>query len=92
VARPVLCIIAQGSKCMMLGQEVYEYDASRILIFSVDLPVAGHVTRASRSEPYLKAGPRPTQDRRVGLEGVIRMVCLKSKRAAPSMSVRPTLE
>jgi hypothetical protein len=53
VARPVLCIIAQGSKCMMLGQEVYEYDASRMLIFSVDLPVAGHVTRASRSEPYL---------------------------------------
>ena len=37
----------------MLGQEVYEYDASRMLIFSVDLPVTGPVTRASRSEPYL---------------------------------------
>jgi AraC-like DNA-binding protein len=53
VAKPVLCIVAQGAKCVMLGREVYEYDASRMLIFSVDLPVAGQVTRASHSEPYL---------------------------------------
>lgn len=53
VARPVLCIIAQGAKSVMIGQDVYEYDASRMLIFSVDLPVTGQVTRASRSEPYL---------------------------------------
>ena len=53
VAKPSLCIIAQGAKSVMLGQEVYEYDTSRMLIFSVDLPVAGLVTRASHSEPYL---------------------------------------
>jgi AraC-like DNA-binding protein len=53
VAKPSLCVIAQGAKIVMLGQEVYEYDASRMLIFSVDLPVTGQVTRASHSEPYL---------------------------------------
>src|SRR5262249_2920893 len=53
VSRPALCIVAQGAKSVMLGKEVYEYDASRMLIFSVDLPVAGQVTRASHSEPYL---------------------------------------
>ncbi len=53
MARPALCIIAQGAKSVLLGQEVYEYDASRMLVFSVDLPVAGQVTRASPSEPYL---------------------------------------
>jgi AraC-like DNA-binding protein len=53
VARPVLCIVAQGAKSVMLGREVYEYDASRMLVFSVDLPVSGQVTRASRLEPYL---------------------------------------
>ena len=53
VAKPSLCIIAQGAKSVMLGEEVYEYDASRMLIFSVDLPVTGMVTRASHSEPYL---------------------------------------
>jgi len=52
-ARPALCIVAQGAKSVLLGQEVYEYDASRLLVFSVDLPVAGRVTRASHSEPYL---------------------------------------
>jgi len=50
---PALCIVAQGAKSVLLGHEVYEYDASRILVFSVDLPVAAQVTKASPSEPYL---------------------------------------
>ncbi len=50
---PALCIVAQGAKSVLLGPEVYEYDASRMLVFSVDLPVAAQVTRASPSEPYL---------------------------------------
>jgi AraC-like DNA-binding protein len=51
--QPALCIVAQGAKSVLLGQEVYEYDASRMLVFSVDLPVAAQVTRASPAEPYL---------------------------------------
>ncbi|HUJ69739.1 MAG TPA: AraC family transcriptional regulator, partial [Syntrophorhabdales bacterium] len=50
---PALCIIAQGAKRVMLGQEVYEYDASSMMIYSVDLPLASQVTRASHTEPYL---------------------------------------
>jgi AraC-like DNA-binding protein len=53
VSRQVLCIVAQGAKSLMVGQEVYEYDASRMLITSLNLPIASQVTRASRSEPYL---------------------------------------
>ena len=53
VQRPALCIIAQGAKRVMLGQEVYEYDASSMMIYSVDLPLASQVTRASHAEPYL---------------------------------------
>lgn len=53
MARPALCIVAQGAKSVLLGEEVYEYDASRMLVFSVDLPVAGQVTKASPAEPYL---------------------------------------
>ena len=48
-----LCIVAQGAKAMMLGSDVLEYDASRVLVFAVDLPVSGQVTRASQREPYL---------------------------------------
>ena len=50
---PSLCIVAQGAKVLMLGREVFEYDPSRILVFTVDLPVAGQVTRASRTDPFL---------------------------------------
>ena len=38
---------------MMLGREVLEYDAARMLLFAVDLPVSGQVTRASWRDPFL---------------------------------------
>lgn len=50
---PCLSIIAQGAKTIIVGQEVYEYDRSRMLVYSVALPVAAQVTQASHSEPYL---------------------------------------
>ena len=50
---PSLCIVAQGAKTVIVGDEVYEYDASRMIVFSVALPVAAQITQASRSEPYL---------------------------------------
>jgi AraC-like DNA-binding protein len=53
VRLPSLCIAAQGAKTMIVGQDMYEYDSTRMIVFSVALPVAGQVTRASQSEPYL---------------------------------------
>jgi AraC-like DNA-binding protein len=50
---PALCVIAQGAKAIMLGSEVFEYDAAHMLVFAVDLPVSGQVTRADRTNPYL---------------------------------------
>jgi hypothetical protein len=70
--RPALCIVAQGAKSVMLGEEVFEYNASRMIVFSVELPVAAQVTQASHSKPFLciKVGSRSLQDRRAGLESV----------------------
>jgi len=51
--RPVLCIVAQGSKHLILGPEIYAYDASTLLVVSVDVPAASQVMRASPAEPYL---------------------------------------
>jgi AraC-like DNA-binding protein len=53
VRLPSLCIAAQGAKTTIVGQDVYEYDPTRMIVFSVALPVAGQVTQASQSEPYL---------------------------------------
>jgi AraC-like DNA-binding protein len=50
---PSLCIAAQGAKTVIVGDEVYEYNPSRMIVFSVALPVAAQVTQASYSEPYL---------------------------------------
>jgi len=50
---PSLCIVAQGAKTTIVGEEVYQYDASRMIVFSVALPVASQITQASHSEPYL---------------------------------------
>lgn len=50
---PALCVVAQGAKVVMLGREVIEYDRSRMLVFSVDLPISGQVIRASRRDPFL---------------------------------------
>ncbi|MGJ9417197.1 AraC family transcriptional regulator N-terminal domain-containing protein [Massilia sp. CMS3.1] len=51
--RPALCIVAQGAKTVMLGAESYDYDPSRMMIFSLDLPVAALIRQASTAAPYL---------------------------------------
>lgn len=53
IYEPTVCIVAQGRKQAMLGQNRYVYDAARYLIASVDLPVMGSVIEASPARPYL---------------------------------------
>lgn len=48
-----VCLVAQGVKQAMLGDETYVYDARHFLITSVDLPVVCRVLNASREQPYL---------------------------------------
>jgi AraC-like DNA-binding protein len=50
---PAVCIVAQGSKIVVLGREIYAYDRSRMIVYSVDLPVAAQIVRASHREPFL---------------------------------------
>ncbi len=53
VFRPAFCIIAQGSKQVMLGDEVFRYDSGHYLISTVDLPIISQVVEASIDQPYL---------------------------------------
>jgi AraC-like DNA-binding protein len=50
---PSLCIAAQGAKTVIVGKDTYEYDASRMIVFSVALPIASQISGASPSKPYL---------------------------------------
>lgn len=50
---PSICMIAQGSKRVFLGDDIYVYDAYHFLLTSVNLPVVAQVTEASPDKPYL---------------------------------------
>jgi AraC-like DNA-binding protein len=50
---PAFCVIAQGTKEVLLGENRYRYDPARYLVSTAALPVAAHVTEASREKPYL---------------------------------------
>ena len=48
-----LCLIAQGSKRVSIGEHSVVYDAAHYLLVSVELPLVGHVLDASPERPYL---------------------------------------
>jgi AraC-like DNA-binding protein len=50
---PSICLIAQGAKRVLLGDEAYVYDAHHYLITSVDLPTVWQIIKASREKPCL---------------------------------------
>jgi AraC-like DNA-binding protein len=50
---PILSIVAQGSKQIMLGDEAFTYDPGHYLVVSLDLPLSGRVTAASKAKPFL---------------------------------------
>ena len=50
---PSICVIAQGVKCVLLGDDTYVFDAHHFLLTSVDLPTVVQILHASREQPYL---------------------------------------
>ena len=50
---PSICLIAQGAKRVLLGDETYVYDAQHFLITSVNLPTVAQIIKASRERPWL---------------------------------------
>ena len=53
VSKPSFCVIAQGSKQVLLGDSLYRYDPAHYLLATVELPVVGQVVEASAEWPYL---------------------------------------
>jgi AraC-like DNA-binding protein len=53
VVRPSFCVIAQGSKEVLLGESRYLYNPLHYLISTVELPWVSRILEASRERPYL---------------------------------------
>ena len=50
---PRICVVAQGAKRVMLGDDTFVYDEQHFLITSVDLPTFVQIIKASREKPCL---------------------------------------
>jgi AraC-like DNA-binding protein len=53
VLEPSFCVIAQGSKEVLLSDSRYRYDPAHYLIAAVELPRVSQVLEASQERPYL---------------------------------------
>ncbi len=51
--KPSLCVIAQGSKELLLGDSRYQYDPFHYLLVTLELPSISQVVDASEDRPYL---------------------------------------
>jgi AraC-like DNA-binding protein len=50
---PCLCMVVQGAKEVIVGDEAYRYDPARSLLVSLDLPASTRVVEASPKRPCL---------------------------------------
>ncbi|HEV2853457.1 MAG TPA: AraC family transcriptional regulator [Thermoanaerobaculia bacterium] len=53
VSEPAFCVIAQGSKQVLLGESLYRYDPAHYLLATVELPIVSRILEASPERPYL---------------------------------------
>ena len=53
VYTPKLCIVLQGAKQVMIGDQVLRYDQASYFVSSFDLPGTGRVVEASPDRPYI---------------------------------------
>jgi len=53
LTEPLVVVMAQGGKRLLLGDQVFEYRAGQCLVVTADLPVTGHFLDASPQTPAL---------------------------------------
>ena len=51
--KPSFCVIAQGSKELVVGDHHFRYDPAHYMISTVELPMIGQIVEASPERPYL---------------------------------------
>ena len=53
VYRPGLCVVVQGAKEILFGEETFRYGVMECLAIGLDLPASGRVIEASPDAPYI---------------------------------------
>ncbi len=53
IYRPSLCVVIQGAKEILFGDDILSYGAMECLVVSVELPASGRIVEASPDTPYI---------------------------------------
>lgn len=53
VYHPSLCVVVQGRKRALLGDEIYVYDPLNYLVVSMSIPLVSQIVEATPAQPYL---------------------------------------
>jgi hypothetical protein len=53
LTEPLVVVMAQGGKRLILGEQVYEYRAGQCLVVTANLPVTGHYIDITADSPSL---------------------------------------
>ena len=53
IYRPSLCVVVQGAKEILFGEDTLRYDAMECLVVSMEMPASGRVVDASPQAPYI---------------------------------------
>jgi AraC-like DNA-binding protein len=56
MCKPAFAVVAGGAKRTVLGERAFTYSTGQYLVTSTELPLTGHISRASRQEPFLGFG------------------------------------
>lgn len=77
---PMVCVVLQGAKQVLIGDRVLRYGAASCFIASLELPATGCVIEAARDEPYVVASLALDREALTGLLADL----------SPSPPARPT--
>lgn len=53
---PMLCLIVQGAKRVIIGDRVLDYDPGNCFVTTIEVPATGRIVKASVNKPYLAIG------------------------------------
>ena len=53
IARPLVCLVLQGSKHVTMGRQAFTFSAGTSLLITADVPTVSQITVADAGQPYL---------------------------------------
>jgi AraC-like DNA-binding protein len=59
---PLLCLVLQGAKQVMIGDRVLRYDPANYFVATVELPAAGRIVEATAAKPYIAVSMKLNRD------------------------------